>query len=515
MVSENTELLLDQIVLRMDVVSAAKQVLSFPTVGDKTFLVTIGDRSVTGLIARDQMVGPWQVPVADVGVTASGYRSHCGEAFAIGERTPVAVVDAPASGRMAIGEVITNIAAADIGDIAKIKLSANWMVAAGEAGHDADLFATVESIAMDICPSLGLSIPVGKDSMSMRTIWQDNQGQDHKNVSPLSLVVTGFGSVRDIRKTRTPVLQKTGIESDPWQSDLWLVDLGSGKNRLGASILAQVFSQIGSQPADLDSPDLLGQFFRFIQDLISDGLVQAYHDRSDGGLITTLCEMAFASRCGLDIDLSELSGDPFSLLFNEELGAVFQTRLDSRQQILALARKYDMESVLHRIGRPQTGDRINIQQNGACILDESRISLHQSWSNTTWQIQRIRDNPDSADQEYQRITDHEDQGLFCALSFDHDAEISRRIFETANIVTSKPKIAILREQGVNGQLEMAAAFHAVGFEAVDVTTTDLVNDVDLNAFSGFVACGGFFIRGCVGSGGGMGEVDSVSFTAER
>ena len=484
----------------IDIKTAVPRVLSHPTVGDKTFLVTIGDRSVTGLIARDQMVGPWQVPVADVAVTASGYRSHCGEAFAIGERTPVAVIDAPASGRLAIGEVITNIAAADIGDIHNIKLSANWMVAAGEPGHDADLYATVKSIAMDICPRLGISIPVGKDSMSMRTIWNDDNGIEKRNISPLSLVVTGFSRVQDIRATLTPELQKTDDKTD-----LWLIDLGAGRNRLGASILAQSYSQMGDESADLDDPEKLSGFFNFVQELISLDLALAYHDRSDGGLVATLCEMAFAGRCGLNIELDSLKGEALDVLFNEELGAVVQIRKSDSVTLIDIADKFGLGSLLHRIGEPVVEDNIRIVRNGEIRFAQSRSLLHQAWSSTSWQIQRMRDNPDCADQENQRIVNAEDSGLFCDLSFEHNEELSREIFEAPSISVSRPKIAILREQGVNGQLEMAAAFDAVGFEAVDMTTTDLVNGASLNGFSGFAACGGFSFGDVLGAGEGWGK----------
>ena len=484
----------------VNIESAVQRVLSHPTVGDKTFLITIGDRSVTGLIARDQMVGPWQVPVADVAVTASGYRSHCGEAFAIGERTPVAVIDAPASGRLAIGEVITNIAAANIGDIHRIKLSANWMVAAGEPGHDADLYATVKSVAMDICPRLGISIPVGKDSMSMRTIWHDDDGAENRNVSPLSLIVTGFSRVQDIRMTLTPELKKSEDETD-----IWLIDLGAGKNRLGASIFAQSLSQIGDEPADLDDPEKLLGFFNLIQELISLGVILAYHDRSDGGLVATLCEMAFASRCGLSIELDSLEGESLDVLFNEELGAVIQVRKCDSLKLAELAGKFGLEGLLHRIGVPLSEDEIRITRNGETCFTRSRSALHQTWSSTSWQMQRLRDNPECADQENQRIVDSEDSGLFCDLSFEHNEQISREIYGAPAISISRPKIAILREQGVNGQLEMAAAFDSAGFEAVDMTTTDLISGASLDSFSGFAACGGFSFGDVLGAGEGWGK----------
>ncbi|WP_423906677.1 phosphoribosylformylglycinamidine synthase [Candidatus Spongiihabitans sp.] len=492
---------------------AVERVLSFPAVGDKTFLVTIGDRSVSGLVARDQMVGPWQVPVADVGVTASGYKSVTGEAFAIGERTPIAVIDAPASGRMAIGEAITNIAAAAIERIDKIKLSANWMVAAGEQGHDAALYATVKSIALDICPQLGIAIPVGKDSMSMKTVWRDKDNNKNKVVAPLSLIVSSFAAVTDVRKTLTPVLSKVSE-----QTDLWLIDLGFGKNRMGASVLAQVANhvtnQMGDEVADLDDAQTLQQFFELIQRLNNKNLILSYHDRSDGGLMTTLCEMAFASRCGLSVNLDSLSGvgeDNFAVLFNEELGAVVQTRHFDRDRVLAAFERANLSKACHFIGRPEPGNNIELTFEGKVFFEKPRSECHRIWSQTTWQIQRMRDNPVCADQEYQRINDNQDPGLFCDLSFDHGEDANQRIISTANIlpinisIEVKPKIAVLREQGVNGQLEMAAAFHSVGFEAVDVTMTDLVNGATLADFKGIAACGGFSFGDVLGAGEGWGK----------
>ncbi len=476
---------------------AVELVLGFPTVGDKTFLVTIGDRSVSGLVARDQMVGRWQVPVADVGVTASGYKDVTGEAFAIGERTPIAVIDAPASGRMALGEAITNIAAAYIERVDKIKLSANWMVAAGEYGADADLFATVQSVALDICPQLGISIPVGKDSMSMKTMWQDADEKTNKVVAPLSLIVSSFAAVIDVRKTLTPVLQEVA-----GQTELWLLDLGNGKNRLAASVLAQVTNHVGGAVADLDDAQQLRQFFTLIQRLNQQNLILAYHDRSDGGLMTTLCEMAFASRCGLSINLSTLTGSPMAILFNEELGAVLQTCCADHAQVLEAVQKAGLSELFHLIGHPKAGQNIDIDVNGVSVFSNPRHESHRIWSQTTWQMQRMRDNPVCADQEYQRIDDCEDQGLFCDLSFEHNEKISQQI-EAAHIVNQvKPKIAILREQGVNGQLEMAAAFHSVGFDAFDVTMTDLMNGMTLSDFKGIVACGGFSFGDVFGAGEG-------------
>lgn len=489
----------------LEIDQAVERVLGFPTVGDKTFLVTIGDRSVSGLVARDQMVGRWQVPVADVGVTASGYKSVTGEALAIGERTPIAVINAPASGRMAIGEAVTNIAAAAIERIDQLKLSANWMVAAGEAGHDAALYATVRSVALDICPQLGIAIPVGKDSMSMKTVWQDDDNNQNKVVSPLSLIVTSFAAVTDVRKTLTPVLSKV---SEP--TDLWLIDLGFGKNRMGASVLAQVADWVTDEVADLDDAQTLKQFFQLIQRLNNKNLVLSYHDRSDGGLMTTLCEMAFASRCSLSINLDALSGDGedhLTVLFNEELGAVIQTcRLD-RDRVLAEFESANLSQACHFIGCPEAGNNIKFTFADKVLFEKPRSECHRIWSQTTWQMQRMRDNPVCADEEYQRINDHEDTGLFCDLSFNHEAANQQiTSISTSAISTQiKPKIAILREQGVNGQMEMAAAFHSVGFEAVDVTMTDLINGVSLDDFKGIAACGGFSFGDVLGAGEGWGK----------
>ena len=481
---------------------AVHRVLGFPTVGDKTFLITIGDRSVTGLIARDQMVGPWQVPVSDVAVTCSGYRGLSGEAFAIGERTPIACIDGPASGRMAIGESITNIVAANIGDIKKIKLSANWMVAAGEAGHDAQLYETVRSIGMDLCPELGISIPVGKDSMSMKTVWNDvENGIEQKVVSPLSLVVSAFAAVGDVSKTVTPVLEKIDTPTD-----LWLIDLGDDQNRMGGSVLAQVYNQIGSQAPDLDNATLIKQFFSFVQNLNQRQHLLAYHDRSDGGLITTLLEMAFASRCGLSIDLVDLEGSDLEILFNEELGAVIQTLSADRESIIEQANAFGIDKNLCFLGNPAPGNLIKIYRNDLPVYSSKRERCHQSWSQTTWQMQRLRDNPKCADQEYQRLSDLKDPGLFCQLSFEHNERVSDNItrnqISSANIAKTRPKVAILREQGVNGQLEMAAAFDSVGFDAIDVTTTDLINGFSLDNFHGLAACGGFSFGDVLGAGEG-------------
>ena len=495
----------------LTICDAVDRVLAFPAVADKTFLVTIGDRSVTGLIARDQMVGPWQTPVSDVAVSCAGYRSVAGEAFAIGERTPLAVIDGPASGRMAIGESITNLAAACIADIGQIRLSANWMAAAGEEGHDARLYQTVQAVAMELCPQLGISIPVGKDSMSMKTVWRDERGCPQKVVSPLSLIVSAFAAVSDVRKTLTPVLH-----TSDQPTDLWLIDLGDGKHRLGESALAQVFNQTGSDVPDLDDARRLKRFFALIQRLNRDSCLLAYHDRSDGGMLATLCEMAFASRCGLSIDLGHIRGEPLAVLFNEELGAVIQTRREQRAEILHCAQSLAMADCLHRLGQPAADGDIRIVRQGEVLFSRSRIQCHRIWSQTSWQIQRIRDNPQCADQEYQRLDDDADPGLFCDLSFCYEECAPERILAEVelapNICLTRPKVAILREQGVNGQLEMAAAFHSVGFDAVDITTTDLINGATFDDCKGLAACGGFSFGDVLGAGEGWAK--SILFNPE-
>ena len=486
--------------LRFDAMSverAAELVLGFPAVADKTFLVTIGDRSVGGLIAREQMVGPWQVPVADVGVAADGYRGHSGAAMAVGERTPLAVLDAAAAGRMAVSEAITNIAAAPIAAIGDLKLSANWMVAAGEPGHDADLFAAVRAVAMELCPQLGISIPVGKDSMSMKSVWRDRNHRQCKAVSPVSLIITAFAPLNDVRDTLTPQLQ-TGHEND-----LWLLDLGRGANRLGGSALAQATAQLGDAPPDMTDANCLKGFFELIQSLNGQGHLLAYHDRSDGGLMATLCEMAFASRCGLAIELSALADDPLAVLFNEEAGAVIQTARRARDSVLAEIRRFGLQGAAHIIGQAVTGHQLSIEAHGKTWLRNSRMALHRIWAETTWRMQSLRDNPECADQEYARIDDHDDPGLFSRLSFDHPTDTSAPYL----CVASRPKIAILREQGVNGQLEMAAAFDCAGFEAVDVTMSDLSADksLSLEDYKGLAACGGFSFGDVLGGGEGWGK----------
>ncbi|MBT8145792.1 MAG: phosphoribosylformylglycinamidine synthase [Gammaproteobacteria bacterium] len=474
---------------------ALYRVLALPTVANKSFLITIGDRSITGQVARDQMIGPWQVPVADAALTTSSFNGYCGEAMAMGERAPVAVLDAPASGRMAIGEAITNIASAPIARLGDIKLSANWMVAAGYRDEDAGLYQTVKAVGMELCPQLGICIPVGKDSMSMRTVWQEN-GQEHSNTAPLSLIVSAFAPVTDVRKAVTPQLQL-----DQSASTLLLIDLGRGRNRLGGSALEQVFRQIGSSPADLDDAEDLKGFFAFIQTLLSNESLLAYHDRSDGGLAATLAEMAFAAHCGLDIDLVS-TGDTstaLGVLFNEELGAVIQVQTAALPDIEKLASSLGLADCLQRVAEINKDDRIRISIDGQLVVDESRVDLQRTWSETSFQIQAMRDNTDCAREEYDNILDADDPGLQVDLSFKSEEDITAPFINIA----AQPKVAVLREQGVNGQVEMAAAFHKARFDAFDVHMTDLSSGrSDLSQFDLLVACGGFSYGDVLGAGGG-------------
>ena len=488
---------------------AAYRVLRLPAVADKTFLITIGDRSVGGLTARDQMVGPWQVPVADVAVTTMGYRTTLGEAFALGERTPLAILDAPASGRMAVGEALTNIVAARIAKLGDVKLSANWMAAAGAPGEDARLFDTVRAVS-DLCQQIGVSIPVGKDSLSMRSAWED-AGQKKQVVSPLSLVVTSFARVVDARRTLTPQLRL-----DCGETDLLLVDLGAGKNRLGGSALAQVYNATGSQTPDVDDPAKLVSFCVAIQQLSSENLLLAYHDRSDGGLFAAVAEMAFAAHCGVSIDMDGLcahvdaeqksdllSGSDFEqlvrALFAEELGAVLQIRRADRSRVMSALREAGLGACSHFIGSPNARDEISVIRNAGAVLAEKRVDLQRAWSETSYRMASLRDNPECAQQEYDRILDTADAGLSFSLAFDPREDVAAPFIN----VGARPKVAILREQGVNGHVEMAAAFDRAGFAAVDVHMSDiLAGRVSLANFKGAVACGGFSYGDVLGAGKG-------------
>ncbi|MGQ7956595.1 phosphoribosylformylglycinamidine synthase [Pseudomonas sp. SP16.1] len=489
----------------VDIEEALGRVLRHPAVASKSFLITIGDRSITGLVARDQMVGPWQVPVADCAVTATSFDVYTGEAMAMGERTPLALLDAPASGRMAVGETITNLAAARIGKLSDIKLSANWMAAAGHPGEDARLYDTVKAVGMELCPALGITIPVGKDSMSMKTRWQE-EGVDKSVTAPLSLVISGFAPVQDIRQTLTPQLRM-----DKGETDLILIDLGRGQNRMGASILAQVYAQIGQQVPDLDDAEDLKAFFAVIQGLNADGHLLAYHDRSDGGLLTTVLEMAFAGHCGLSLNLDALADDSSELpavLFNEELGAVIQVRQDATPEVLAQFSAAGLDDCVAVIGQAVNNSEVSISFNGEPVFAGERRLLQRQWAETSYRIQRLRDNAQGADQEFDLLLEEDNPGLSVKLGFDVNQDIAAPYIKKG----VRPQVAILREQGVNGQVEMAAAFDRAGFSAIDVHMSDiLAGRVSLEEFKGLVACGGFSYGDVLGAGEGWAK--SVLFNA--
>ena len=476
---------------------AVDRVLSLPAVADKSFLITIGDRTVGGLSHRDQMVGPWQVPVADCAVTASSLSSYTGEAMAMGERTPIANLNYAASARMAVAESVTNIAASQIDDISLIRLSANWMAACGAEGEDAGLYEAVHAIGMELCPELGIAIPVGKDSMSMQTAWQDDS-VSKRVVAPLSLIITAFAPVSDIRKTLTPQL-KTGIESQ-----LMLIDLGNGKNRLGASALAQVFEQLGKESADVDSASNLKGFFNAIQALNKENLLHAYHDRSDGGLLATLTEMAFAGNCGLDIDLTSLDSQPLSVLFNEELGCVIQIETSQINRVKNILASYSLADISHTIGSVASDKVVRISHEDKSWLCRDLMDLRAIWSETSYQMQSLRDNPESAQQEKQSRLNPDNPGIQPILSFDPSDDICAHYLSEDYLVKhNKPKVAVLREQGVNSHLEMAAVLIKSGFNAIDVHMSDLMSGrVNLRDFRGFVACGGFSYGDVLGAGEG-------------
>ena len=488
----------------VDLSDAAYRVLRLPSVADKTFLIAIGDRTVGGLTARDQMVGPWQVPVADVAVTLMGYRTCRGEAMAMGERTPLALVNPQASGRMAIGEAVTNIAAAAIADIADIKFSANWMAAAGHPGEDAALYDTVHAVAMELCPKLGLSIPVGKDSLSMKTTWQEN-GATHEVTAPLSLIVSAFAPVEDAWRTLTPQLR-----TDAGDTALILIDLGEGRCRLAGSALAQVHGEIGSEGPDLDDPEKLKAFFTAIQRLNREGRILAYHDRSDGGLFVAICEMLFAGRCGARVDVARAKGTRAAIeaLFSEELGAVLQVRRADVAGVRAIFESSGLGSAFHEIGSVEHSEALRIHDGAAVILEESRVNLHRAWSETTWRMQALRDNPEGAQQEYDRILDTGDPGLAPRLTFDPAQDVAAPCV----VRGARPRVAVLREQGINGQVEMAAALDCAGFDAVDVHMTDIISGrVSLAGFKGITACGGFSYGDVLGAGEGWAK--SILFNA--
>lgn len=475
------------------VADALQRVLQLPAVASKQFLITIGDRSVTGMVVRDQMVGPWQVPVADVAVTTSAYDVFSGEAMAMGERTPMALLDAPASGKMAVAEAILNIAAAPIKHISDIKLSANWMAAAGYGTEDQALFDTVKAVGMDLCPQLGIAIPVGKDSMSMRTVWQD-KGENKAVTAPMSLIITAFAPVYDVRKTLTPQIK---ISDDVTQ--LHLIDLSLGHTRLGASCLAQTYSQLGDVAPTVESADLLKNVFAAIQECMQHDLLLAYHDRSDGGLIVTLLEMAFAGHCGLQVNISALAGSAIEALFNEELGAVIQITDANSQLVSAIFDKHGVAHTLKMLGSPVAGNAVVIKNNDELVYSGIRNVLQQLWSETSYRLQALRDNPVCAKQEFDKIVDESNQGITPKLTFNPNDNIAAPFIATGK----RPNVAILREQGVNGQMEMAAAFDRAGFNAIDVHMSDILSGrVRLEDFKGLAACGGFSYGDVLGAGEG-------------
>jgi phosphoribosylformylglycinamidine synthase len=525
----------------LDLHEAGLRVLAHPSVASKQFLITIGDRSVGGLTARDQMIGPWQLPLADCAITLSGFEGYVGEAMAIGERTPIALLDAAAAARMAVGEAITNLCAAPVESLDRVKLSANWMAAANHPGEDALLFDAVKAVGMELCPEIDVSIPVGKDSLSMQAQWQvGNQvgnresgigsgekreasadipaasiphspfpipGETHKSVSPVSLVITAFAPVTDVRTQLTPLLSR---EED---SELWLIGLGAGKKRLGGSVLAQCYPQAkreGALPAfagsdaddsvpDLDDPQRLRDFFALIRDAREAGLLLAYHDRSDGGAFATLCEMAFASHRGLDISLDGWGDDPFRTLFAEELGAVVQVAAEDRPAFADLVERHALTECAQRIARPTTAPTIRVQQDGEQLTQWHWEELFDAWWSVTHAMQKLRDNPESADDERETTRRFAAAGLKPKLSFDPAEDVALPFIASGR----KPKVAILREQGVNGQIEMASAFTRAGFDAFDVHMSDLLaGRVLLKDFDGMAACGGFSYGDVLGAGRG-------------
>lgn len=475
----------------IDLAQAVKRVLTLPTVADKSFLITIGDRTVTGLVNRDQMVGPWQVPVADCAVTAASFDSYVGEAMSMGERTPLALLDFGASARMAVAESLLNMAGTDIGSLKRIKLSANWMSAAGHPGEDAGLYEAVKAVGEELCPELELTIPVGKDSMSMKTAWED-KGEQKAVTAPMSLIISAFGAVRDIRNTVTPELR-----TDKGETVLLLADLAKGKTRLGGSCLAQVFGELGDTAPDLDQAAVLKGFFEVTQQLVAERSLLAYHDKSDGGLFTTLVEMAFAGHTGLNVDISALAGSALARLFNEELGAVLQVNKDQAAEIIKAYTDAGVDC--HPIAELSDDGRICIQDQGAEIYSASRTELRKLWSETTYRMQALRDNPECAREEFDLKLDETDPGLTVNLSFDPAEDVAAPYI----LKGAAPKMAILREQGVNSHIEMAAAFERAGFESRDVHMSDILSGrISLEEFQGLVACGGFSYGDVLGAGEG-------------
>jgi phosphoribosylformylglycinamidine synthase len=487
----------------IDVREAAYRLLRFPAIADKTFLISIGDRSVGGLISRDPFVGPWQVPVSDVAVTLSDYTSSAGEAMSMGERTPIALLNAPASGRMAVAEAVTNIAAADIAKLSDVRLSANWMAACGEPGEDADLYATVKAVGEEFCPALGITIPVGKDSLSMKTSWQDASGNERKMVAPVSLIVSAFAPVGDVRRVWTPQLR-----TDRGDSTLMLIDLGAGRDRLGGSSLAQVYGKLARTTPDCDDPTTLNSFFAAMIALRSAGLVLAYHDRSDGGLFATLAEMAFAGHCGVDVDLGSNSRAT-AALFSEELGAVLQVRREDLAVVQDVLARHGIAGLSRAIGNVTAEDRIRIRAGASTLIDEARTALHRAWSETSFKMTQLRDDPQCAQEQFDTATDTANPGLHAQLSYKLDEDVAAPYIARG----VRPAVAVLREQGVNSHVEMAAVLHRAGFAPVDVHMTDLIaGRARLSDFRGLIACGGFSYGDVLGAGEGWAK--SILFQSQ-
>jgi phosphoribosylformylglycinamidine synthase len=489
----------------LDPREALRRVLRFPAVADKTFLVTIGDRTVGGMISRDPMVGPWQVPVADCGVTTADYFGHAGEAMAMGERTPVALLDPAAAARLAVAEAVTNVLAADVRALGDVRLSANWMAACGEPGEDAALFAAVKAVGEELCPALGIAIPVGKDSLSMRTAWREEATGDGDGaradatvvksvVAPVSLIVSAFAPVGDVRRSWTPQLR-----TDQGDTVLVLVDLARGRDRLGGSVLAQACGALGEAPPDLDEPALLKDLAAALAQLRDEGRVLAYHDRSDGGVAVTLLEMAFAGRCGLEVHLAGAQGDGLAALFAEEPGVVLQVRAVDAPHVLGVIDAHGVQRCSAVIGRPLPGsDRIHLRA-GTARIDERWEPLKREWSDTAHRMRALRDDPDCAREEFASATAFDAPPLVVDLAFDPREDIAAPFIARG----ARPRVAVLREQGVNSQSEMAAVFHRAGFEAHDVHMTDLIaGRATLAGFHGLVACGGFSYGDVLGAGEG-------------
>lgn len=478
----------------LDLTEIVERLLRLPAVASKAFLITIGDRSISGMVARDQMVGPWQIPVADLAVTTASTLGNSGEAMALGERAPVALVNPAASGRLAVAEALTNIVATEIGELQNVSLSANWMAAAGHPGEDEALYDTVQAVSLELCAELGLAIPVGKDSMSMKTTWR-SRNKEKSVIAPLSVVVTAVAPVKDVRNTLTPQLVTDGAETS-----LILIDLGRGRHRLAGSALAQVYRKLGATAPDVDSVSDLKAFWTVVQRLLSEQRLLAYHDRSDGGLFTTLIEMAFAGRTGIDVDITDLAGeDPVASLFSEELGAVLQVRKAEQQAVLQALKAAGLGECSWVIGTLNDDDFVRIHAAGDELYVKPRTDLLRLWYETSYRMQALRDNEQCARQEYDRWLDANDPGLSAHATFAVNDDISAPYVHTG----SQPKVAVLREQGVNGHVEMAAAFVCAGFTAVDVHMTDIqAGRVKLNQFNGLVACGGFSYGDVLGAGAG-------------